>query len=127
MPFLIGGKIKQKDKRRCALDMSQESKAEPLIVMGVFNDAGNIRDQNISLWEIEDAEIGTERREWIRRNLHLDVSEAGEQGRFAGIRHADKPDIGDQLELQFHFAGLARGSICAKVGSLVGRGLETGI
>ena len=57
--------------------------------------------------QLHDAEVGRQRRERIVRDLGTRGRDHRQQRRLAGVRLADEPDVGDELELELQRALLA--------------------
>ena len=91
-----------------ALDVPQELQPEPLPFVRAFDDARDVGDdERAVVAELHDAEVGRERRERIVGDLGPRGGDDRQQRRLAGVRLADEPDVGDELELELERARLA--------------------
>ena len=61
-----------------------------------------------SLVDAHDAEIRMQRRERIVRDFRPRGRDRADEGRLAGVRHAEQADVGEHLELELELARFAR-------------------
>jgi hypothetical protein len=71
----------------------------PVRFVGALDQAGNIGHARIRVAiDLDDAEIGMQRRERIVGDLRLGGRNGRQEGRLAGIGQADQAGVGDQLQ-----------------------------
>ena len=87
---------------------------------------GDRRAPLVVLAEVEHPEVRLERRERVVGDLRVGRRQRGEQGRLAGVRQADEPDVGDQPELEAEPALLARLALLGVLRGPVGRASRSG-
>ena len=80
--------------------MAEEIDPEPLVLMGSLDEPRHVGDDDFLIVHGENSEVGGQGCEGVSRNFRPGVGDGGEDARLAGIRHADKADIGDELELE---------------------------
>jgi hypothetical protein len=107
-----------------ALDMAEEAVADAHALMRALDQARNVGDDEFARVDTGDAEAGMQRREGIVGDLGLRGRHRSEEGRLAGVRHADDARVGDQLQAQPDRHLLARQAGIGAARRLVGRGLE---
>src|SRR3989442_6133252 len=109
--------------------MAQERVPEAGAAARPFDEAGDVgnRGSTLIVAEVHDAEIGLDRSERVISDLRAGGCQRREQGRFAGVRQADKADVGDEPELEAEPMLVAGLALLGVLGGLVGRGLEMGI
>ena len=119
----VGGDEEEEDG--VALDVAQETYAEPFAPAGAFDDAGDVRhDEGAVVAVGDDAEVGDEGGEGVVGDFGFGGGDDGEEGGFSGVGESDEPDIGEDFEfeddgaLDAGFAGLG------EAGGLVGGGFE---
>lgn len=105
---LVGGKLDEEEEGGGALDVAEEGEAKSAVVVGVFNDAGNVGDEDArKIVKLDEAEVGAQGGKGVGGDFDGDVGEGGDEGRFPGVWHADKAYIGNQLEFELDVAGVA--------------------
>ena len=103
-----------------ALDMAHELVAEPGSLVGILDDAGNIRNPEARklLGQHHRADDGPERREVIGRDFRVSGGDFAQQGGFSGTGEPDQPHIGQEgkIEPEAHIlAGLAGGKFARRL------------
>ena len=92
-----------------ALEMAQEPMAEPVSGVRALDESRHVgHDERAIARQADDAEVGNERRERIVGNLRSGRRDARDHRRLAGVRKADQPDVGEQLQVQPQIAALRR-------------------
>ncbi len=108
-----------------ALDVAEESVAEARAVLGAFDEAGDVGDDDSAVaFEFDDAKLRFERGEGIVGDLGPGGGDRSQQRALAGVGHADEADVGDQLQFQPQSAFLAFGAGLGVARGLVGGGFE---
>jgi hypothetical protein len=87
-------------QHRAAFDMAEELIAQAAPFGGAFDQAGNVGDDEFMPVDADHAQVGMQRGERVIGDLRPRVRDGGEEGRFPGIRQAQQPRIGDQLQPQ---------------------------
>ena len=89
--------------------MPQELVAETETAVCAFNQARYIGDDEAAiLAQPDDAEIRSERGEWIGRDLRTSGGDPRDQRRLTRVRIPDEADIGQELQLEAEVLLLAR-------------------
>jgi hypothetical protein len=101
--------------------------AQPPALRGAFDQTRQIGHDELVVVAAHDAQLRLQRREGIVGDLGSGAGRRREEGRLAGIRQTDEPDIGDQLEPQPDPALLARPTGIGTPRRLIGRGFVMGI
>ena len=105
---VVGVERHQEGEDPGPLDMLEELEPQSLPLVGPFDDAGNVgHHERPRAAELDDAEIGLERREGIVGDLGARGAEHREQRALAGVRLADQAHVGDQLEHELELPLLA--------------------
>ena len=116
------GHVDDVDENARTLEVLQERKAEPDALRRALNYPGHVRYADLRVVVVDDrADDRVERGERIARDLRSRGGKRRKKRRLAGVREAEKPDIGDSLELEPEPALL-----CGSTGSVLGRGLVHG-
>ena len=116
--------VEHVDEQPRALDVGEEVVAEPGAAARALDQPGDVGEDELAVVRLERAEHGLERRERVGRDLRLRARHAREQRRLAGVRQADEPDVGEQLEVQLDGALLARQAALGEPRRLAHGGLE---
>ena len=102
--------------------------AEADIVVGAFNQAGNVADgKTEKVLVFDDADLRMERRERVGGDLRPRVGDGGEQRGFAGVGVADESDLGDEAQLEEVVAFVARFAGLGEARGLVAGGGEVAV
>ena len=105
------GSVDEMQQRRAAFNVTEKAVADAGAFMGALDQAGNVcENEALPLANAHHAKVGMKRRERIIGDLRFRRRHRRQKRRLAGVRQADKADIGDQFETQPdrpHFAGLA--------------------
>ncbi len=109
------------DEQSRALDVGKELVAEPRTLAGTFDQAGDVREDQLTLLTLEHAQHRRERREGVVGDLRRSACEAREQRGLAGVGQADQTDVREQLQLQLQPPLLTRQAALGKA-----RGLARG-
>ncbi len=102
--------------------MAKESIAQALAVMGPFNQAGNIRDdqgRNGFVSRFQQSKTGLQGGEGVVRDLGTRSRHAGNEGALAGIGQSQKADVGQKAEFEKERASLPFSSLFRPLGSLI--------
>src|SRR5512132_142151 len=91
-----------------SFDVPQELLPEARAFARAFDEAGDVRDNELAVVEASDAQVGRERREGIVRDLRAGACQRSEKARLAGVRQAGQADVGDKPQLQLELALFAR-------------------
>jgi len=87
------------------LDMFQELDAQPMALVGAFDDPGDVGDDEAVLAVgVDNAEMGNQGRERIVGDDRPGRGDLGDQRRLADVGESDQPDVGDELQLQEQLA-----------------------
>ena len=100
--------VDEMEENRGAVDVAQESVAEPLAFGGTFDEAGDVGDEQILVVDGGDAKIRGDGSEGVVGNFGLGVRNNGEEGGFAGVGQADKTNVSEEFEFEFSLEGFAR-------------------
>ncbi len=87
-------------QRARPLDMPQETVANTPALVRAFDEARNVGHDDLDAVDADDAQIGDQRRERVVGNLGSCVRRGRQKRRLAGVRHAQKADVGNQFESQ---------------------------
>ena len=80
-------------------DMLEKAEPESFARVRAFDDAGDVGDhKGAMVRESDDAEVWLQRRERIVSDLGAGGRDHREQRALAGVRLAEQPDVGDELE-----------------------------
>src|SRR6516225_7227901 len=99
---IFAGPVDQMEDHRAALDMTEETGADPGTLARTLDQSGEIGQHELLVMEPHDAELRLQGRERIVGDLGPGVRYRREEGRLAGIGQADETDIRDQLQAQPH-------------------------
>src|SRR5579875_272705 len=111
--------VDQMDQHARAFDVAQEAIAQTGTRVRAFDQAGDVHQhEGVELVDAHDAQLRLERRERVVRDFRPRGRNDGEQRGFAGIRQANDPTIGEQLELEAQLRRLAGFSALGKARSL---------
>ena len=117
--------VDDEEQHAAALDVAQEFVAEADALVRALDQAGNIGHGDAGEIGIFDhADHRLQRGERIGRDLRVRVGKAREQRRFARVRIADQPGVGDRFQLELELAALALLAVLVAARRLVGRRLE---
>ena len=119
-----GGPVDQMQQHPAAFDMAEKAVADPLALVGAFDQARDIGQNEVAVARVDDAQMRMQGGERIVGDPGPGARNPGEEGRFAGIRQADQPGIGNQLQAQPQRAFLAGPARFAAARRAVGRALE---
>ena len=119
--------VDEVEQHAAALDVAEEAVAEAGALVRALDQARDVGEHEFALGRPHDAEARLERRERIVGDLRLRRADGGEKGRLAGIRQADEPGIGDELQPQPEPALLALEARIGAARGAVGRGREMGV
>ena len=104
----VGGiEVEHVHEQARALDVGEEVVAQAGALAGALDEPGDVGDDELALGALERPEHGLERRERVRADLRRGARHPREQRRLAGVRDADEPDVGEQLQAQVDPALLA--------------------
>src|SRR5258708_5949793 len=108
--------------------MPEELKTEPLSFVRPLDDAGDVRhDERSTVAQLDDAKVGRERCEWIVADLGSGRADHGEKRGLPGIRLANEPNVGNELELELEDERLAVLTRLPLAWAPVHRGREPGV
>src|SRR3989344_389309 len=114
----FGGHQMEQDFR--ALDVFQKFYAKPFPARGAFDDAGDVRNNEL----VVRTEMRLERRKGVIGDAALCRSEFVQKRRLARIGQSDQSDIGDKPQLQCVEYGIPRQPFLKFLGRSVHRGAE---
>ena len=95
---VIAGHVDEMDQRTAALDMAEETVADPRTLVRALDQPRNVGEHELRALVADDAEVRMQRREGIVGDLRLRRGDARKQRGLPGIRQADDADIGDELQ-----------------------------
>ena len=102
-------RLNQVDQHASPLDMPQEFVAQTNATMGAFDQARQIgQDKSPFPADQDQTEVRMLGRKWIVADFRLGAGKTAQQRRFAGIRQADQPGVGNDLQFQDDPAFLAK-------------------
>ena len=111
-------------------DVAQERMAEPRPAARTLDQPRHVRDRRPALVvraKLHDPEVGFERRERVIGDLRRGGGHGSQERRLAGVRQPDKPDVGDQPQLEADPALLPGLALLGVLRRLVGGRLEVGV
>ena len=110
------------NEQTAAVDVPQEVVSKPRTVGSALDDAGDVRhDEGNAVVNIDDAEVGIERREVIVCDLRMCVRGDRKERGFADVREADKSHIRKELQFENDLVLLTGESSLCKARDLTGR------
>ena len=90
-----------------ARKMTKEEVSEAGAFRSALNEAGNVgKDEALLGAHAHHAEVRMKRRKGIVRNLRTGIGNRRNEGGLAGIRHPEKANVGEHLELELERAVL---------------------
>ena len=102
------GYVHQMDEQTAAVDVPQKIMSETRALGRAFDDAGDIGHyEGDALVDVDDAEVGKERRKVVVGDLGMRLADDGQKRGFAYVRETDQTDVCQQLELQRDVVALA--------------------
>ena len=108
-----------------AREVAQELVAQPGAFGRALDQSGNVGDDEAPvLGHAHHAQVGVQGGEGIVGDLRAGGRYRADEGRFAGVGHAQQADVGEQLQFQAQFARFARLAQGALARRAVGAGLE---
>ena len=124
---IVAGGIDEVQQHFGPLDMAEESVADARAFGGALDQAGYVGEDELAALVPDDAELRAQGRERIIADLRGGVRDAVEEGRLAGVRKADEPDVGEQLQPQPdpHLLALDAGLVLAR--GAIGRAFVAGV
>ena len=127
----VGFKRRQVDdvqQQTRALQVTQELMAQARAFGSAFDQAGNIGDHKALLVRhAHHAQVRVQGGKWVIGNFRARVRDGRNEGRLAGVRHAQQAHVGQYLQFQAQFAAFAFLALTFLAWRAVGRGLEVDI
>src|SRR5258708_3576993 len=126
-PGVLDCAVDEMQEHAAALDVAEEAVTQSRAFVGALDQARNIGEYELAAVDLDHAELGMQRREWVVGNLRLGGAHRPPEGRFSRVWQTDNARIGNQLEAQpdrEFLAGLAGMAMARRT---VGRTLEVGI
>jgi hypothetical protein len=122
--FTAGG-IDHEEEETAAKEVAEEFVAEPDILVGSFDEAGDIRDDDAAVFrEFDYADHGVQRGEGVGGDLGSGSAQSGEERAFAGVGKPDEACVGDLPEFEIEMTSFAGSPFGELVGDAVGGGFE---
>ncbi len=122
------GDVHQVQQQSGSLQMAQELMAKACAFGSAFDQARYVRDHETAVFvHAHHAEIRVQRGKGVVRDFRPCRGDGADIGRFAGIRHAEQADVGQNLELELQTATLARRAWRTLARRAVGARLEMNV
>ena len=110
-----------------ALDMAKELMTQTATLMGAFDQAGDIRHDEVVFVAFDHAQVGDQRGEGIIRNLGTSGTHTRDKGALARRRHADQSRVRHELHFKLDPAILCRLAKLGESGGTTRRGDEVDV
>src|SRR5262249_34664877 len=124
---MLGRAVDEMQEHAAALDVTEETVAEPRAFMRTLDQARNIGEDEFAAVDLDHAELGMQRRERVVGDLRLGRAHRCEEGRLARVGQPDNAGVCNQLQAQPDRELLARLARIGMARRTVGRTLEMGV
>src|SRR5258706_8874443 len=115
------------DEKPRAFDVTKELFAKAETAAGALDQARDVRHDELAIVEARHAEIRSERRERVVRDLRTSTRKRGEERGFPGIRQTREPHVGEELELEVDLSAFALAAVLGDARRATGARRETGV